>query len=102
MLDYTYVFHQAETFKELLHKRKSIDYLYKMNRLNYRCEHNTAGRDCERCLDFYNDAPWGRASPTNVHECKGKSDKGQKGVTSFKSNVLIKRIILYVSSVQLF
>ncbi|XP_031767395.2 laminin subunit gamma-1 [Galleria mellonella] len=45
-----------------------------------RCEHNTAGRDCERCLDFYNDAPWGRASSTNVHECKacncnGFSDK---------------------------
>lgn len=40
--------------------------------INFRCEHNTAGRECERCLDFYNDAPWGRASPNNVHECKGK------------------------------
>ncbi|XP_060809520.1 laminin subunit gamma-1 [Amyelois transitella] len=45
-----------------------------------RCEHNTAGRECEKCLDFYNDAPWGRASSTNVHECKacncnGYSDK---------------------------
>ncbi|KAL0851757.1 hypothetical protein ABMA28_000069 [Loxostege sticticalis] len=41
-----------------------------------RCEHNTAGRDCERCLDFYNDAPWGRASPTNVHECKACNCNG--------------------------
>ncbi|XP_037977855.2 laminin subunit gamma-1 [Plutella xylostella] len=41
-----------------------------------RCEHNTAGRECERCLDFYNDAPWGRASPTNVHECKACNCNG--------------------------
>ncbi|KAG6444665.1 hypothetical protein O3G_MSEX003474 [Manduca sexta] len=41
-----------------------------------KCEHNTAGRECERCLDFYNDAPWGRASPTNVHECKACNCNG--------------------------
>ncbi|XP_050361187.1 laminin subunit gamma-1 [Nymphalis io] len=41
-----------------------------------RCEHNTAGRECEKCLDFYNDAPWGRASPTNVHECKACNCNG--------------------------
>ncbi|XP_075991196.1 laminin subunit gamma-1 [Anticarsia gemmatalis] len=41
-----------------------------------RCEHNTAGRECERCLDFYNDAPWGRASPNNVHECKACNCNG--------------------------
>ncbi|XP_028035475.1 laminin subunit gamma-1 [Bombyx mandarina] len=41
-----------------------------------RCEHNTAGRECERCLDFYNDAPWGRASSTNVHECKACNCNG--------------------------
>lgn len=37
------------------------------------CEHNTAGPDCGKCLDFYNDAPWGRASQNHVHECKGKN-----------------------------
>lgn len=36
------------------------------------CKHNTAGADCERCLPLYNDAPWGRATGKNVHECKRK------------------------------
>lgn len=37
------------------------------------CKHNTDGLDCEKCLPFYNDAPWGRATSKNVHECKRKS-----------------------------
>lgn len=36
------------------------------------CKHFTDGQDCEKCLPFYNDAPWGRATSKNVHECKGK------------------------------
>ncbi|XP_077506239.1 laminin subunit gamma-1 isoform X2 [Amblyomma americanum] len=35
-----------------------------------RCEHNTAGDNCERCMDLYNDQAWGRATSTNAHECQ--------------------------------
>ncbi|CAG0891651.1 unnamed protein product [Darwinula stevensoni] len=34
------------------------------------CSHFTDGVDCEKCLPFYNDAPWGRATKDGVHECK--------------------------------
>lgn len=36
------------------------------------CEHKTDGKDCEKCLDFYNDAPWGKGYHDDVHECKRK------------------------------
>ncbi|KAH9630190.1 hypothetical protein HF086_000750 [Spodoptera exigua] len=52
-----------------------------------RCEHNTAGRECERCLDFYNDAPWGRASPTNVHECKACNCNGFSNKCEFDKDL---------------
>ncbi|KAJ8665186.1 hypothetical protein QAD02_006848 [Eretmocerus hayati] len=34
------------------------------------CEHRTTGPDCNECQPFYNDAPWGRASTQDAHECK--------------------------------
>lgn len=44
------------------------------------CTHNTAGLNCERCKDGYNDRPWSPAFPEDPNECKkcecnGHSDK---------------------------
>lgn len=35
------------------------------------CQHNTTGRLCERCSDFYQDVPWQRATGATVFECRG-------------------------------
>uniref|UniRef100_A0A4W4FK74 Laminin, beta 3 n=1 Tax=Electrophorus electricus TaxID=8005 RepID=A0A4W4FK74_ELEEL len=34
------------------------------------CQHNTAGLNCERCADLYNDHPWRPAKRDNPHTCK--------------------------------
>ncbi|TRY81696.1 hypothetical protein DNTS_026007 [Danionella cerebrum] len=34
------------------------------------CQHNTAGFNCERCLDFYHDAPWRPGGPLDLDICR--------------------------------
>ncbi|XP_060770777.1 laminin subunit beta-4 isoform X2 [Neoarius graeffei] len=34
------------------------------------CQHNTMGNHCEKCQDFYNDAPWRPAGSTDPHVCR--------------------------------
>ncbi|KAK9751877.1 Laminin EGF domain [Popillia japonica] len=34
------------------------------------CTHNTKGRNCEKCEDFFNDFPWGPAVGKQTHACR--------------------------------
>lgn len=37
------------------------------------CQHQTAGVNCERCADLYNDLPWRPAEEGDTHTCQRKT-----------------------------
>ena len=39
------------------------------------CQHNTAGSNCERCIDFHHSLPWQPGDPNTgeAHACKGET-----------------------------
>lgn len=50
----------------------SCFYLCSVLQVNPRCDcqHNTAGMNCERCDDLFNDLPWRPAEEGNTHTCQ--------------------------------
>lgn len=51
------------------------------------CEHHTDGPDCERCLPFYNDLPWKRATAGEVTECRACDCNGRSETCFFDKSL---------------
>nr|XP_057920257.1 laminin subunit gamma-3 isoform X2 [Doryrhamphus excisus] len=54
------------------------------------CQHHTAGDDCQRCQDFYQDRPWARATGDSANEClrcncSGRSDECMLDMEQYRS-----------------
>ncbi|XP_063304153.1 laminin subunit beta-4 [Pelobates fuscus] len=47
------------------------------------CQHNTDGLNCEKCKEFYNDAPWRPAVGSNDHACRQCNCNGHSDICHF-------------------